>query len=511
MTVPYTFATQVGSIPLSQLDSNFASVTTLGTTPFQLGDTVPTIAGLNFSSPVIVGNMLPSVTNTQTLGSASYVWNNVYSTTFTGALTGNVTGNVTGNLSGSVTGSLAGSITATSGTIDTTVIGGTTAAAGTFTNLTANTTLVVNGALSGTGVSNYLSTYLASPPAIGGTTPAAISGTTGTFTGNIQSISQNGGQLAGLRNKITNGNFFVDQRNAGAAQTITAAAALAYTVDRFYAYCTGANVTGQRIAGTAPNAYLYQFTGAASVTKIGFAQRIENLNSQDLAGTTATLSVDLSNSSLTSVTWTAWYANTANTFGTLASPTRTSIATGTFTVTSTLTRYNANITIPSAATTGIEIELSVGAQLATTTWAIGNIQLERGTVATPFEYLPIGATVFLSQRYYEKSFPIGIAPAQNLGLAQSGASRFIAGKAAATAQYGHIKFAVPKRASPTTIVFYNPSAANAQVRNTTVGADLTATTSANASEISFDITATGSTATAVGDALDVAWTADSEL
>jgi hypothetical protein len=222
----------------------------------------------------------------------------------------------------------------------------------------------------------------------------------GSSLGSITAPSLMGGAFAGLRNRVTNGNFYNDQRNSGASQTITAAAALAYTVDRFYAYCTGANVTGQRVAGTAPNAYLYRFTGAASVTKIGFAQRIENLNCQDLAGNTATLSIDLSNSLLTTVTWTAWYANTANTFGTLASPTRTSIATGTFTVNSTLTRYSTNITIPAAATTGIEIELSVGAQISGT-WNIGNWQLEFGSVATPFEQRPIGMELALCQRYYE--------------------------------------------------------------------------------------------------------------
>jgi len=232
-------------------------------------------------------------------------------------------------------------------------------------------------------------TALASPGPIGATTPAAISCT-----------SLNGGALAGLRNRLINGNFYNDQRNNGASQTITAAAALAFTVDRFYAYCTGANVTGQRVAGTAPNAFLYRFTGATSVTKIGFAQRIENVNCQDLAGSTATLSVDLSNSLLTTVTWTASYANTANTFGTLASPTVTSIATGTFTVNSTLTRYSVNISIPSAATTGIQIELSVAAQTSGT-WNIGNVQLEFGNVATPFEQIPIGLSLQLCQRYFE--------------------------------------------------------------------------------------------------------------
>lgn len=213
----------------------------------------------------------------------------------------------------------------------------------------------------------------------------------------------NGGQLAGMRNRLINGAMAIDQRNAGAAQTITAAAALAYSVDRWYAYCTGANVSGQRVQGASVGQFRYRFTGAASVTGIGFGQRIEQLNSADLAGTTATLSVDLANSVLTTVTWTAYYANTADTFGTLASPTRTQIATGTFTVTSTTTRYSASISVPAAATTGIEIVLSVGAQTSGT-WTIGDVQLEPGTVATPFERRSHGLELALCQRYYETGY-----------------------------------------------------------------------------------------------------------
>ena len=201
-------------------------------------------------------------------------------------------------------------------------------------------------------------------------------------------------------NRIINGAMTIDQRNSGAAQTITAAAALAYTADRWYAYSTGANVTGQRITGSVNNQYAYRFTGAASVTAIGFGQRIEAANSIDLAGSTATLGVDLANSVLTSVTWTAYYATTADTFGTLASPTRTQIATGTFTVNSTLTRYSAQIFIPSAAITGLEIVFSVGAQTSGT-WTIDNVQLEAGPLATPFERRMIGQELILCQRYYE--------------------------------------------------------------------------------------------------------------
>ena len=202
-----------------------------------------------------------------------------------------------------------------------------------------------------------------------------------------------------LRNRIINGNIAVDQRNAGATQTFIAAAALAYSVDRWYGYCTGANVTGARVTGATANQYRYQFTGAASVTAIGFGHRIEALNSADLAGTTATLSVVLANTLLTTVTWTAYYANTTDTFGSLASPTVTSIATGTFTVTSTATQYSVNISIPAAATTGIQILFTVGAQISGT-WTIGDVQLEPGTIATPFERQIYNAQLAQCQRYY---------------------------------------------------------------------------------------------------------------
>lgn len=201
-------------------------------------------------------------------------------------------------------------------------------------------------------------------------------------------------------NRLINGAMQVDQRNAGAAQTFTAGAALAYCVDQWYGYCAGSSsVTGQQVAGTSPNQYNYRFTGAASVTKIGFAQRIEAANCQDMAGNTAILSVDLANSLLTTVTWTAWYANTTNTFGTLASPTRTLITSGTFTVNSTLSRYSTAISIPSAATTGIEIEFSVGAQTSGT-WTIGRAQFEKGTSASPFQVQPISEVLLSCYRYF---------------------------------------------------------------------------------------------------------------
>ncbi len=257
------------------------------------------------------------------------------------------------------------------------------------------------------------------------------------------------------RNALINGNFKIDQRNAGVAQTITAGAALAYTLDRWYAYCTGANVTTQQIASSGENRL--RFTGLASNTAIGLGQRIEDVNCMDLAGNTATLSCKLSSTSLTSITWTAYYANTADTFGTLASPTKTQIATGTFTITSTEATYSTNISIPAPATTGIEIVFTGGALLGTQTLTIGDVQLEKGSVRTEFEVRPYGLELALCQRYYAKTFDNQTAPAQNAGTTNAAGAR-----ATVTAQPIQFNWCLPEtmRGSPT-VTTYNTTAANA--------------------------------------------------
>ena len=206
------------------------------------------------------------------------------------------------------------------------------------------------------------------------------------------------------RNKIINGAFAVDQRNSGASQTFTAGGVLAYTVDRWYAYCTGANITGQRVAGSAPFQYYYRFTGAASNTAVGFGTRLEAADTYHLAGKTATLSVYAASSSLTSLTWTAYYANTTDAFGTLAQRTSQLIATGTFTLTGTVSQKTAQISVPVAATTGIEIVFSGGALLGSQTLTFAGAQLELGSSATPFEFEPSGSTLQKCQRYYETTF-----------------------------------------------------------------------------------------------------------
>jgi hypothetical protein len=53
MAVPYTFSTATGSLPLSQLDSNFSTAITIGNTAVVLGDTITTINNLTLGNVAI--------------------------------------------------------------------------------------------------------------------------------------------------------------------------------------------------------------------------------------------------------------------------------------------------------------------------------------------------------------------------------------------------------------------------------------------------------------------------
>ena len=204
MAVPYTFGSATSSIPLSQLDSNFATGITLGNTTVYLGNTTTSFGNVSLTN-VTISSVSTAITPAQGgTGLITIPANNV--------ILGNGTSNVavvapgtSGNVltsngttwssstisaasvsaAGSTTqvqynnaGAFAGSANLTfNGTTLTAAglsgphngtVGATTPSTGSFTTLAASSTV------SGTG----FSTYLASPPAIGGTAPAAGAFTT---------------------------------------------------------------------------------------------------------------------------------------------------------------------------------------------------------------------------------------------------------------------------------------------------------------------------------------------
>jgi hypothetical protein len=229
-------------------------------------------------------------------------------------------------------------------------------------------------------------------------------------------VGTNGGRISpentfGFKNRFINGQMQIAQRaTSGTSGTGVPTTTATYpSVDRWFAYGTGATVTVAQVAGATNTKNLIQLTGAASVTGAGIGQRIESSNCYDLAGQTVTLSANIANSLLTTVTWTAFYAGSTDVW-----TSSTQIATGTWTVSSTIANYSAQISIPGAATTGIQVIFSVGAQTSGT-FQIGNAQLEVGSNATSFEYRPYGTELALCQRYYQKMIT-GTGSQSNFGV-----------------------------------------------------------------------------------------------
>lgn len=192
MAVPYIFATATTAIPLSQLDSNFATAITLGSTALYLGNTTTTIAGLTLTSPTLTTPALgtpASGTLTNCTGLPISTGVSGLGTGVATALAAGVTGS--GNIaladSPTFTGTLSGAtINASVGFNGT--LGATTPAAATVTTLTAS------GSLSLTGlVDHYMrggaALYWNSTGASGGTTYAYIQAT----TGSALSLSASGG------------------------------------------------------------------------------------------------------------------------------------------------------------------------------------------------------------------------------------------------------------------------------------------------------------------------------
>ena len=371
--------------------------------------------------------------------------------------------------------------------------------------------------------------------------PAAVATTAASGTGSVATVTFSGGVtvavgatviITGMTPTGYNGTYTVTASSAGSvsfASTTTGAQTVAgqitYTsvtvtagttvptistgypiVDRWFAYSTGANVVAAQVAGTGSNRSILQITGAASVTAVGVGQRIESLNSYDLSGKTCTLSVSLANSLLTTVTWTASYANTNDTFGTIGTATKTQIATGTFTVSSTLTRYTTNISVPAAATTGIEILFTVGAQTSGT-WQIDDVQFEEGSIATPFERQPYTQQLQNCQRYYEKSYDQSVGP----GTTVVSSGPWPGATQGVTVNTGYFNivapFSVVKFSRPTGVV-YSPVTGNTSVvRNWTSGADFASgTVVAGNSSLSVANGATGLNAF-----IAYHWTASAEI
>lgn len=269
---------------------------------------------------------------------------------------------------------------------------------------------------------------------------AGATGATGA-TGAAGAAGAAGITRPGFVNRIINGDFGIDQRKESGSATLTAAATVAYNIDRWYAGCSGANITAQRAVGTGQNQFAYQFTGAASNSGLVFGQRIESVNIADLINQTVTVQVWLSSTSITTVTWKTFFANTTDAWGTKTtsgSGTETQIDTGTLTITSTPTLYTFTTNLGSSANKGIDLEFSCAALTATNTLLVQAAQMEFGATANPFERNSIDIRLQRCQRYFQAAGGDSTTEQFAIGGTNGAANGFV-----------QRNLTVPMRAAPT--------------------------------------------------------------
>lgn len=150
------------------------------------------------------------------------------------------------------------------------------------------------------------------------------------------------------------------------------------------------------------------------------------------------------------------------------------------------------------------------AQVTATT---GSFSLSQASLTDGYEiqdWTPMNYAVELQrvQRYFTKTFPVDTLPAQTGGVGNTLRGLVAIAGAVATSSCMEWRFPVKMRAAPGTVTFYNPSAANAFMRNIPAATDATATSAANTTEDRCDVNATGLAGWTVGQEIKVCAHAD---
>jgi hypothetical protein len=267
-----------------------------------------------------------------------------------------------------------------------------------------------------------------------------ITNAAGGNTAQINGMTPTAQSLQGFRNRIINGDMRIDQRNAGASVTPTVSGT--YTIDRWFAgFAQASKFSVQQNAGSVtPPVGFTNYLGVTSTSAYtvgsaeGFVvtQIIEGNNIADLAWGTANAQT---------VTLSFWVRSSLT--GTFGGALRNNGSTRSYPYSYTISSANTweykTITVSGDTTgtwlsnngIGLSVIFSLGAGSSASNtagdWAAGNfisatgavsvvgtsgatfyitgVQLEAGSVATPFERRPYGTELALCQRYYYRLVP----------------------------------------------------------------------------------------------------------
>jgi hypothetical protein len=283
--------------------------------------------------------------------------------------------------------------------------------------------------------------------------------------GDMEAVSLNGGQFAGMRNRIINGDMRISQRYGASGVAFNNSGG--YTLDRFLA--TAANGVGsgtatvQQVSESHPAGLVYSLKWTTTNAKATPSAANESYVYQPIEGYNIS---DLFRGAASKPFVVSFYVKASLT-GTYSGMVRQTAGSGvgqtyrtyvfTYTVNS-ANQWEQKAVMISADTTdfgpnrndeqGLALLFDMGSgsnwELAANVWTNGNfyrapgsvrvistlnatwqvtgVQLEAGTVVTPFEQRPIGQELALCQRYYHRSsiYGWGYAPGpgpQRIGTA----------------------------------------------------------------------------------------------
>jgi hypothetical protein len=179
-------------------------------------------------------------------------------------------------------------------------------------------------------------------------------------------------------------------------------------------------------------------------------------------------------------------------------------------VTTAWQRFGGTFVVPSDCLNLMVVVFTDSQFTATTdTFYLSEVDLHLGTHYQLWQEPNYSFEHLTCQRYYTKSFGLAVLPAQNAGLSTA----VIGTVSVAGASAGQpivTRYAALMRVAPT-LTFYNPSNADAFVRNTTRSTNATATAGANGNATGTDITFTGIAAWTVGDIVRVHYSGEAEI
>jgi hypothetical protein len=230
-----------------------------------------------------------------------------------------------------------------------------------------------------------------------------ITNAAGGNTAQINGMTPTADSLQGFRNRLINSDMRIDQRNAGASVGASPLSGV-YTLDRWLVSRTGTgNNAVQRVANTNYGGqFAVSLSGAfANGEALSFEQRIEAANCFDLAGQTVTVSFrhsETTSAGSVAISVSATYAGASDNW-----TSETLIATNAITVSSTATSATTQFTVPSAAVNGIKLRFNFvqGGATGNIQAFLGGVQLEAGSVATPFERRDYGRELSMCTRYFQ--------------------------------------------------------------------------------------------------------------